>query len=141
VAAHLSLGVPLAELGGPMAPGEATMLRTAAPRLLADGSLLGTIVSVDRFGNLITDIDPQIVRRFFPGIARKSIDFTTGKHEITGVVETYSAVGNGQPLVLIGSRGTYEISVNRGSAADLLGLGRGDHFTLRPGSAGNAAQD
>jgi S-adenosylmethionine hydrolase len=141
VAAHLTLGLPLAELGGPMSPGEAIALRTAAPRLLDDGSLLGTIVSVDRFGNLITDIDPKIVQRFFPGIARKAIDFTTGKHEITGVVETYSAVGNGQPLVLIGSRGTYEISVNRGSAADLLGLGRGDNFTLRPGSPGNAAQD
>jgi S-adenosylmethionine hydrolase len=141
VAAHLSLGLPLAKFGQPMVPDEATVLTIPPPRLLEDGSLLGSIVSVDRFGNLITDLDPEVVRRFFPDAARKTIAFTAGKQVITGIVEIYGDVVPGQPLVLIGSRGCLEISINRGSAADLLGLGRGDNITVRPRRPDNAVQD
>ena len=141
VAAHLSLGLPLEKLGHPITPGEITTLTIPRPRLLENGSLRGSIVSVDRFGNLITDIDLETVLRYFPDVVWNSIAFTAGKRTITGIVESYSAVATGQPLVLIGSRGFLEISVNGGSAAGLLGLERGDHFTIRSGNPGNAARD
>lgn len=135
VAAHLSLGVPLTELGDPMASSEAAVLATPKPRMAGDGSLIGSIVAIDRFGNLITDIDPDAVRRFFPDVDQKSLLFTVGGRVIAGVAKTYDAVDPGELLVLIGSRGRFEFSVNRGSAARLLGAERCDTFTVRSGQA------
>lgn len=136
VAAQLSLGLPLARLGPPMPPGEAVALATPKPSRTKDGSVMGSIVAVDRFGNLITDIGPDVVDRFFPGVDQKKLLFTIGDRAIAGVVETYEAVGPGQPLVLIGSRGCFEVSVNRDSAARLIGAGRGGRFTVRPARSG-----
>ncbi len=141
VAAHLSLGLSLPELGQPVSPGEAADLTLCEPRLTKKGRLQGTIVSVDRFGNLITDVDPGAVGRFFPDADPKKLVFTIGGHVVAGVAETYDAVGSGQILVLIGSRGCFEFSVNRGSAAALLGAGRWDRFTIRPHSADESPPD
>jgi S-adenosylmethionine hydrolase len=137
VAAHLSVGLPFAELGQSVSPGEAVVLTVPKPRQTKDGSLLGSILSVDRFGNLITDVDPDAARRFFPDTDPKNLVFIIGEQVITGVAETYDAGDPGQPLVLIGSRGCFEICVNRGSAAGLLGAGRWDRFTVRPDRAGS----
>ena len=136
VAAHLSLGLPLSELGQPIPPSEAVALKITGPRLADDGSLHGSITAVDRFGNLITDVDPETIRRFFPQADPKDLVFTIADHVIGGVVDTYSDVGPGQSLALIGSRGRFEFSVNRGSAAGVLGIGRGERFSVRPGNSG-----
>jgi S-adenosylmethionine hydrolase len=132
VAAHLSLGLPLAELGRSVSPSEAVVLTVPKPRQAKDGSLMGSIVAVDRFGNLITDVDPDTTRRFFPDTDPKNLVFAIGEKVIAGVAETYEAGDPGQPLVVIGSRGCFEICVNRGSAAVLLAAGRWDRFTVRP---------
>ena len=141
VAAHLSLGLPLAALGQAMPPGEAMVLTIPRPRLLEDGSLRGSIVAIDRFGNLITDVDPDTVRRLFPAADQKTLVFAVHRQVITGVAGTYSAVDPGQPLVVIGSRGCFEISVNGGNAANLLEVERGDIVTVRPGHVQTARTD
>lgn len=141
VAAHLSLDLPLAELGQPMPPGEAVVLTIPGPRLAEDGSLQGSILAVDRFGNLITDVDPDAVRRYFPDSDPKNLVFTIADQVIAGVADTYSDAGPGRPLVLVGSRGSYEFSVNRGSAAGLLGVGRGGRFAVRPGITDSQTAD
>ena len=133
VAAHLSLGLPLTALGQPMPPGKAIVLSVSRPRLSEDGRLHGSITAIDRFGNLITDVDPDTVHRFFPDADLTALVFTIGRRDISGVAESYSVEDPGKPLVLVGSRGCFEISVNRGSAARLFGVGRGDRFTVQPG--------
>ncbi|MES4793098.1 MAG: hypothetical protein C4321_09060 [Chloroflexota bacterium] len=42
-----------------------------------------------------------------------------------GPVTHYGAVAPGQPLVIEGSLGYYEVALNRGNAATTLGLTRG----------------
>jgi len=80
----------------------------------------GTIVAIDRFGNLITDIER--VRIPFASFAMQSPD-------IARISTTYSGDG---PFLIIGSTGCVEISVAGASAADRLQLKRGDRVTLVP---------
>ena len=73
------------------------------------------VVHVDRFGNLVTDIAG------LPPSARIRI----AGRAIAGVSETYESVARGALVAYLGSRGTVEIAVREGSAAELLGVGRG----------------
>ncbi len=103
-AARLALGA---------APHQAGPAVELAGRLgLARGN---RVVHVDRFGNLVTDISGV------PASAR----FRIGGRAIAGVSATYESVAVGALCAYVGSRGTIEIGVREGSAAELLGAGRG----------------
>lgn len=121
VAAALANGTPLEELGPPMT--ELVRLDYDPPSY-GCGAVQGTIVSVDRFGNGITDI--EAARVVFPRFALQA-----GAHTITRVARTYGNAGDGA-FVIVGSTGHLEISVASGSAAELLRLRRGDRVTVTP---------
>ena len=63
------------------------------------------------------------------GIARERVPPRTrvrvAGREIGVVSETYESVAAGELLAYIGSRGTLEIAVREGNAAELLGVARG----------------
>jgi|SRR5581483_4275340 len=82
----------------------------------------GTIVTIDRFGNAITDIERERIG-FAPFAAR------AGKVTIDRMSATYSGDG---PFMIAGSNGCIELSVAEGSAAALLQLRRGDRVTIVP---------
>ncbi len=73
------------------------------------------VVHVDRFGNLVTDIAGV------PANARVRI----AGRAIAGISQTYESVAVGELCAYVGSRGTIEIAVREGSAAELLAAGRG----------------
>ena len=82
------------------------------------------IISIDRFGNIITDFsmfeyDAQSTKRV------KSI--TINNQTLKTIKRTYSDVGNGELLALWGSAGFLEISVNKGNAVEYLNCQLGDH--------------
>lgn len=105
-AAHLSLGVPLAELGEPV--GELFALPPFRARRRPDGSLGGHIVHVDVFGNLITDVRGE-------DLPSGNVAVRVRGCQIAGVKQTY-AEGEG-PTALVGSWGFLEIALPGGSAA------------------------
>lgn len=117
VGAHLSLGLPLDRLGAPIESDALVRLDLAQPRLEKDGRLSGTVIDIDRFGNLITNIDWPFVKHHYPAADQGSLRFAIGQHNLNCLSPTYDSVKPGTPLVLIGSRGFFEISVNRGNAA------------------------
>ena len=84
----------------------------------------GTIVSVDRFGNLITDI--EAARLPFKGFVLQARQMS-----VTRIARSYTGDG---PFLIIGSTGCVEISAPQSSAAALLQLGRGDRVTVAPAS-------
>lgn len=88
-----------------------------SPISLSDG-LAGEIVHVDRFGNLCSNIEGK-------ALSRSVATITVGNIIIRGLSTFFSEVPEGHPLALINSFGLLEIAVNRGSAADILALGRG----------------
>lgn len=114
VAAHLAAGVSLDALGPPA--GKLERLGERAPAWRGD-RLRGRVVFVDRFGNLVTDIDPaELPKRF----RLHAADFTAEK-----LHRTYADGRPGEPIALVSSFGLVELAVREGSAAKVLGLDRG----------------
>ncbi len=121
VAAALASGVDLDELGPRIERVKA--LDAAEPKLGEAGQLLGQVIHVDRFGNLITNITADALRAYCD--ARQSVNVHVGAVGICGVSQTYADVGPGEWVALIGSTSRLEISVNHGDAARLAGCGIG----------------
>ena len=94
------------------------MLDVPVPKVTGDG-IEGQVLRVDRFGNLITNIDHETLARF--GGSRVTI----AGREIARVVSTYADVGPLELCALIGSSGRLEIAVNGGNAAEVLTSRRG----------------
>jgi hypothetical protein len=115
VAAHLSLGVPPEQFG----PQIATMERLSLPPVERKGDqLLGSVIAIDRFGNLTTNITEADLRPF----PRERLWVSIGSVQIHGLVSTYASVAIGAFAALINSWGMLEIAVRNGSAAQQLGV-------------------
>jgi len=83
----------------------------------------GIIVTVDAFGNLISNIDASLLRGF-----AKPVVHVAG-HEIA-VLGTYGQAKPGDYLALINSFGVVEVARAEGSAAEGLGAERGAPVTV-----------
>lgn len=117
-AAWLAKGIDLAALGRAAPP----LFRLDLPKpVVAAGSIAGEVVRVDRFGNLVTNID----RRIFESVADRIIEIRAGERQIDRVVSTYADAAAGEICGLFGSTDHLEIAANGASAAAMLGLGRG----------------
>lgn len=115
VAAHLSLGVnPF--LMGEKIDNPAT-LAYPLPRE-SNSDLVGEIIRVDHFGNLITNFTRE---HLSPFLSSKGLVITVGSLTLKKISSTYNDVPEGQPLALIGSSDLLEIAINMGRAIDYLG--------------------
>jgi S-adenosyl-L-methionine hydrolase (adenosine-forming) len=109
-AAHLARGVKLDYLGPKME--KLRGLELPEPRVTRSG-LLGEVVWIDRFGNLITNIPAG---RFKEGAAVR-----LGRRWVGKIVPTYASVKPGDLAALVGSSGTLEIAVRDGDAHQATG--------------------
>jgi len=132
-AAHLSAGAPIESMGRRMR----SMKRIRLPRpTVRHGSkkneqwVRGKIIHIDRFGNLITNIEPETLQKAFPRRNRRTLNIICSGHAIRGVSETYSDVAPGRALALVGSYGLVEISVRDRNASSSLGVERGDRIEI-----------
>jgi S-adenosylmethionine hydrolase len=117
-AAWLAKGVELTALGRPAG----VIHRLDLPRLEVEPDrIAGSVVRVDRFGNLITNID----RRTFEKLAGGSVAICVGPHEISTLVSTYADIAPGAVCALFGSTDHLEFAANGDSAARRLDVGRG----------------
>jgi S-adenosyl-L-methionine hydrolase (adenosine-forming) len=120
VAAHLANGVPLGALGEPASDVEPLPLPELRPT--RNGGLVGAVIHVDRFGNLISNIPAGLL----PPRACAAV----GAMRPQPLLRSYAEAATGQPLVLVGSHGYLEIAVREGNASQLLGVGRGATVTV-----------
>ena len=122
-AAWLARGVDLGALGR----GAGALHRLDVPKPMVEsgaGVVRGEVLRVDRFGNLISNID----RRTFDaaiGPGGHAVEIHIGFHQVQKVVSTYGDAAAGEIVAVFGSTDHLEIAANGGSAAALLGLGRG----------------
>jgi len=127
VAAHLSKGVAIEKLG----PALGDYLKLDWPEVqLCRDRIEGEIVYVDRFGNLITNLGAEHLRRF----GDKPCEVFAGSKRLCPVAPFYGAVAVGRPLAVTGSTGFLEIAINGASAAERLRLEVGDKINVRPWS-------
>jgi S-adenosylmethionine hydrolase len=117
-AAWLAKGIDLVALGRP-AP-SIQRLDIPQPRADAEG-IEGQVLRVDRFGNLITNID----RKTFEKLGGGTLDIRVGSHQVPKVVSTYADASKGEICALFGSTDHLEIAANGASAAAQFGLDRG----------------
>ncbi len=91
---------------------------------VSHGQIHGMVVTIDHFGNLITNIDQQLLA-----------DFSAPQVSVAGhrfdIYDTYGNVTPGDFLALVNSFAVIEIARAEGSAADSLGLGRGAPVTIK----------
>jgi S-adenosylmethionine hydrolase len=123
VAAELAVGAAIATVGREVSRDTLQKLSYARPIYGEVSS--GTIISIDRFGNAISDLE---LERIAP--------LDELEADVRGVTIRESAVAYGQappntPFLIGGSRGTVEVSVANASAAELLQLARFDRISLR----------
>lgn len=136
VAGYLAAGGQAALLGPELAIEALVRLEDTAARQEADGSLSGRIVSVDRFGNLITDIGRNLLTSICEGDLNRILTIEVGSPWRLPLVASYCAASPGQLLATIGSRETLEIAINTGNAAQKLGWRRGTVLRIRCRAAG-----
>jgi hypothetical protein len=93
---------------------------------LSQTRVTGVIVTVDAFGNLISNIDAQHIAGFENPVAH------IAGHAI-GMHTTYGRVQPGEFLALINSFGVVEIAKAESNAAEGLGIERGAPISVTPG--------
>lgn len=122
VAAYLSQGIKPVSFGKTVK--KINKFKIEKPEKKGD-RILGLILYVDRFGNLISNIESDMIKD------KKKDHMIMIKGEIIkGINNSYEEVLSGQPLALIGSFGYLEISLNQGSAKDYFGCGIGTVIDL-----------
>ncbi len=128
VAANLAKGVDPAKFGEEIT--DYAAFAAPRPKAAPDGSLRGIVLKIDRFGNLMTNIQaadaPHILGENAPPVR-----IVVGQREITDLLTHYAQGAPGKLFGIIGSAGYLEISSNRASAAKLLGAGKGTEVSLR----------
>jgi S-adenosylmethionine hydrolase len=119
VAAGLSLGISLYEFGEKL--NSLHVFPAQRPSAGQEGSLLGHVIYVDHFGNLITDIRST-------DLPKKAVVIEIAGYHIQGLMRYYQDT-NGL-MAILGSNGYLEISIPGKSARAYLGAQVGDEVTV-----------
>jgi S-adenosylmethionine hydrolase len=122
ITAYLAQGIPPAKFGDEIS--DYVQLDIPAPTRLNENTVRGSVLRVDRFGNLITNLTPQDAPALFGGNAQPCTVTVTGR-TITSMKTSYAEGAAGEAFGILGSAGYLEIVVNRGSAAAVLGAAKG----------------
>jgi S-adenosylmethionine hydrolase len=118
-AAWLAKGIQLAAMGRNLA--EYTRLDIPLP-VVGDDGIAGAVLRLDRFGNLVTNIDRKTFEKFGKD---GGVQIGAGARTVGRLVATYADIQPGEVCALFGSTDHLELAANAGSAADVLGLSRG----------------
>jgi hypothetical protein len=122
-AAWLARGTDMLNFGESLT--EYSKIPLPKAKLVGEALLKGSVLHIDRFGNLITNIsreDYRAAREKVPGTAVKVL---LAKQEIAGLSDSYADGQKGEILALFGSSNLLEIVQSQGSAARTLGVARG----------------
>jgi S-adenosylmethionine hydrolase len=124
VAAHLAKGTPIESVG----PRILDFLNRPLPKPRLQGDkTVGTVLRIDKFGNIITNLRKRDL----------SNDFTihVAGMTITRLCSSFSEAQRGEFFAIEGSTGFIELALDRGSAADKLNVERGDEIEVESTSS------
>ncbi|MBU0718782.1 MAG: SAM-dependent chlorinase/fluorinase [Planctomycetes bacterium] len=114
IAAHLAAGVRPEEFG--VAIAAPVMLPIALEAESVGADLRGSVLHVDRFGTLVTNIRHTQLAALSQGGA--VVEVLVNDVAVGTIRSTFSDVPPGDPVAFIGSAGLLEIAINQGRAAD-----------------------
>jgi hypothetical protein len=125
VAGWLSKGVDSSQFGEPVT--DYLVLDIPKPNEVRPKAWKGSILYVDNFGNLITNLTPEHIpldEEGYPAVAK--VLHLHG--EITKFRRYFAEFADKDPFLILGSSGYYEIAINNDSAAKVLGLKAGSEI-------------
>ena len=125
VGAHLAAGVAPAKMGKLIT--DYLRLHLEHPVRTARRGWTGSILKIDRFGNLITNFPAAE----FPDINTRPFEMSVGLETVGKLAHNYAECGPGELFVIAGSSGYLEVSSSQASAAKKLGCGVGAPVELR----------
>lgn len=124
-AAHLANGKPPKEFGPEI---QKALMPDFAKIIKKKGKLVGEVVHIDDFGNIITNFG---VKELELMNVKETVNVELKESMIKlKLCESYAEVEPKKPLAIIGSHDFLEISVNQGNAADFFKIKQGDKITL-----------
>lgn len=145
VAAHVARGLALSRLGP--RPERIKMLDIPQARVEADGMIVGQVVSVDHFGNLISNIPARMLAEtgaatpaaaallanlpaFQLAAAIAPVEVLCNGRPLGLLQATYAAVSPGEPVAVVNGAGVVEVAVNLGRAKDVLSASVGSEIRI-----------
>ena len=124
VVGHLSLGVKPNTFGKEVHFWTKSTFRKGR---VEGRKLVGEILHIDAFGNLISNINEEQLSHF---VKKNPFVIRAGKRILRSLKKGYWEGKKGKAMALFGSGGFLEISVREGSAQKILKLKRGDPITV-----------
>lgn len=121
----LAKGGKLADVGEPVVD---VVHRTLVQPVVEKDSLRGSVVFIDSFGNVISNISKELFNKVQRG---RNFTLYFRRNETIGQMSWhYNDVPEGEKLCLFGISNHLEIAINKGNASGLLGLNKGDILRL-----------
>jgi len=121
VAAWLATGVAPQQFGPPITDYARLTLPKPERRVGKGVSVVrGTVIRIDRFGNVMTNFTPFDLPELF-GERARSFRMAVNGYEITRLVGSFSEARPSEVVILVGSSDYLEMAANRDSAARILG--------------------
>lgn len=131
VAAHIARGASLEDAGALIDTGELVRVEAGRARIEAGPRAVATVARVDGFGNVILDLYFEQLPESGLRLGRPlTVEVAGGTHDAI-YARTFADVAEGGLLLYLDSSGSTALAVNRGSAAEALGLGPGDELALQ----------
>jgi S-adenosylmethionine hydrolase len=96
---------------------------------MKEATLSGVVARIDRFGNVITNMDRRSCERLTEGVG--VLRLTVGTHTINRIVSTYSEIAADEIAALFGSTDHLECAMRAERASDRLGVRVGDPVQLQ----------
>jgi hypothetical protein len=93
------------------------------PKQVSEHTLKGSVLKVDKFGNLITNLTVENAPAVFA--AGSQVKITVGQAVVAGIRTAYAQGQAGEVFGLLNSMGYLEIACNRGAASQMAKAGRG----------------
>lgn len=118
VAAHIARGTAISEVGPEIKRGW-LLINLKEPHV-SQGKALGSIVHIDQFGNLLTNLTSEHLRKLPLELGEEVEVEIEGRSMRLKFVKTYGEMAEGSPLLLIDGQGQVELALNQASLAEAL---------------------
>jgi S-adenosyl-L-methionine hydrolase (adenosine-forming) len=124
VAAKLASGVSITDVGKPMQGFKRMVDRQVKA---TKKQITGTVIRVDHFGNLVTNIGREVFELLSKD---KAFTIQFGGEKFRRVQTNYNQAEQGECFILFNAANFLEIGIYKGNASELLGLGYDSTVTI-----------
>lgn len=108
---------PIAEIGIKVT--DFVRLNKVVPRILDEKTIVGHVLHIDHFGNLITNVTKSLLQEIGQG---RIFEIKCRLERITKIQDSYTNAGGGDCVALFNAENNLEIGMVYGNASRLLGL-------------------